>query len=326
MSARPTFVAALVTAFVLSAGLAGCFGKGGGGKEDVVDPAGTPTFSAETGAIRGILVNDEELPIAGGQVGLQERPDIPTLSDLSGAFVFSELAPGTYRIEALAIGYDRRVQTVEVQAGDVTDVQVRLVSATLLGVPYSVTLGPMPGKFFCAFGAGVSAAEAGLAGPCKPASFGGALEPAEDGYQGVAQGEENTFSFPNIVSGNASAPEDVFRSLVLEVQWIPTSGAAGQLQAAVEQYQPDGRDLTADDFLVYGSASGASPLRLVLHAGEAYPNGDAEVPEDVDSFQMGVFPTFADAPQVFTEQRFELWLTLFYNQAAADDFTVLADA
>lgn len=104
---RPSVTCLLAVAFVL----AGCTGDSDQGPP-------VPT----TGAIRGFVLTEALAGIPGANVTLAGNQTIVT--DLAGSFVFGNLTPGLYVLEAEAPTYLGRQTTVEVQAGNTTEARL----------------------------------------------------------------------------------------------------------------------------------------------------------------------------------------------------------
>jgi len=83
----------------------------------------------QAGAIRGsILDKDFQVPLAGVRVAVAESRAM-TLSAQGGAFVVSQIPPGTYTLSFSKDGYEREVvPNVQVTSGHMTDLQVEMSS------------------------------------------------------------------------------------------------------------------------------------------------------------------------------------------------------
>jgi hypothetical protein len=126
---------------LLAAILAGCTGSSAGPKEEEQFEE-APEFqevevTAETGAIRGIVVDEAIVPISGADVGLSPG-GLTTTSGESGAFVFDDLEPGTYFVRVTKLGYFSAQQSVEVVAGVEEPPVVKvLLQADISFAPYT---------------------------------------------------------------------------------------------------------------------------------------------------------------------------------------------
>lgn len=101
--------------------LAGCNGGGNpSGDDGLVDDEEFKDLqaTADTGIIRGIVVNEAIVPIAGATISLNLGPNVRnTTSADSGAFGFDGLAPGTYFLTVSKAGFLTIQQSTDVVAG-----------------------------------------------------------------------------------------------------------------------------------------------------------------------------------------------------------------
>lgn len=107
------------------AALAGCIG--GGETTGTGDgPAGPDVqFTEDTGAITGVVQNEELLPIEGAVVGTKEG-DLEATTDADGFYAISNVEPGEYSLFVQAIGYESTVANVEVVAGSAVEANFQL--------------------------------------------------------------------------------------------------------------------------------------------------------------------------------------------------------
>lgn len=307
----------LIALTMVTVGLAGCAGSDSQSPTDTDDPQ-EPTVTEDTGAIDGVVLSDDLLPLAGASVALQSDLSNARSTSDNGAFAFSGLEPGEYVVLASKLGYADGQQRAEVVAGEVTTVEFRLSPKVAEGVPSIVVLGPLPGRFFCAFAAGV-------AGPCKGVAW-GPDHPVEQAWADISGDEENIFQLPSAIDGNRTADSDVLMNVLVEIEWEPVSASANSMQATVEKIPGDGgRNIT--DTVVYGYGKGATPLRVLVEPGVQGTGANAEMPADLPGFTVGVFPTGGeDVPAAFyTSQNFDVWITLFYNAPMEPDYSALGD-
>jgi hypothetical protein len=116
--------------------LAGCVGSS---STDTQAPessttAPPPTADATTGAISGLVLDDEVRPISGATVVLVET-QAETQTDDQGRFTFNNLPPGTVRILASRLGYDGGGIKVQVIAGEVVEAKI-VLKPMVLNEPY----------------------------------------------------------------------------------------------------------------------------------------------------------------------------------------------
>lgn len=157
-----------VLAVLLALTFAGC-AAGHDAKPEAADdaPLAEPDVNQTVGAVFGVVVDDEDKPVAKAQVGVEGPLGLTGANTTSnGEFSFPDLAPGAYRLFAQKIGFDAFTTTVAVTAGEVTRVEVRLrptmvgpdfpVAAAMTGlrthggwfqVPYSEAAAALPDGF-----------------------------------------------------------------------------------------------------------------------------------------------------------------------------------
>lgn len=128
-----------VTLLLLLAAFAGCLGSSNSDAGDSASASVSPEapvaaeFSQTTGAIEGILTDDALLPVPNATVYLEESskggPVIANATTTtSGAFAFSFVEPGTYRLRIQATNYQESSTLVQVQSGAKTQVHLSLTS------------------------------------------------------------------------------------------------------------------------------------------------------------------------------------------------------
>lgn len=120
--------------------LAGC--SGGNAKADSDDFDDAPEFQEvvvtdDTGAIRGVVVDLAIVPVEGAAIRVTPG-NLETTTGESGAFVFSELDPGTYFLRVNKPGFFATQQSVEVVAGIKDPKVVRiLLEADITFAPFT---------------------------------------------------------------------------------------------------------------------------------------------------------------------------------------------
>lgn len=121
----------LVTLLMLGIGLAGCLGGGDDGGSQGTDPD-QPQFSEDTGAVSGLVTTDDFLPIQGALVAiLGADADLETTTSDSGAFVLSNVPPGTHTLAVQKLGFESAAQSVQVAAGEEVEVEIQLNSVAV---------------------------------------------------------------------------------------------------------------------------------------------------------------------------------------------------
>ncbi len=105
--------------------LAGC--TGGGDVQGTGDEPSGPQFTEDTGAIRGTITDAELLPLEEAQVAILGLDGAhSTTTDDSGAFVLSNVAPGTHTVAVQKLGFTSQAKKVDVVAAEETFVEIML--------------------------------------------------------------------------------------------------------------------------------------------------------------------------------------------------------
>jgi hypothetical protein len=84
--------------------------------------SGPPPLEEGKGAITGLLINDVYRPIPGALVLLQQL-GLTASTDAAGQFHIADLEPGAYLLKVQAEGHAAAPRTVEVKAGEYTEVE-----------------------------------------------------------------------------------------------------------------------------------------------------------------------------------------------------------
>lgn len=299
--------------------LAGC--ASGGDVAPVDDGPDGPTVTEDTGAIDGIVLSEDLLPIKGATVALKSNLSDTRTTGADGKFSFSNVPPGEDFVLVSKLGFADSQQRVEIVAGEVTTIEFRLPAQVAEGVPYRITFGPIPGRFFCGF-----SVEGALSGPCKIIAFSDSSNPVEQSWQDVSDGEENIFEFREAIKNNRSTESDTLSSLLVEVTWEPVAASANILQMTLEDV-PESEGARNLSEPLYSRAEGPAPLRLEIEPGVKDPSGEIAMPVGQEGFLVGVFPgATEDNPMtIYTSQNFEVWITLAYNGPLPSEFTALGD-
>lgn len=122
---------ALSVLFVASFLLAGCAGgdatsKAGPGVSAplTADPA---LVTADLGAIRGTVMDEEQAPVVGATIGIRGAGNASnTISSQDGKFSFSHLEPGQWEVIVGAAFFEGAVKRVSVAAGEITDANIAI--------------------------------------------------------------------------------------------------------------------------------------------------------------------------------------------------------
>lgn len=255
------------------------------------DPA---LVSAETGAIRGTVVDEEQAPIAGAAIGIRGAGNASnTVSAADGKFSFSHLVPGNWEVVVGAAFFEGTVRKVSVLAGEITDVTVGLTgivnqNTTELFMVQTQKRGFINAAYSFPWTSG--------------AILGGSIG------QGVFLNEASKFPLEY-------DPKLGLREVVLEAVWQPSAVATGtalQLTLCSEETVKDSQNncFNLPDSPQYANRTeGPSPLVL----------RDAGLPlGEIQSYVISVGD--GGGPGVTAQQSFDLFITICYGQRCAADY------
>ena len=113
---------ALVAVLLVS----GCTGAAPNSSTSTAAPSTVASHAPENGGIEGLVTDDEARPVGGAAVGIIGGNQ--TTTSAAGAFAFSDLPPGNYKLAARAIGFRDTAKAVDVAAGAVTKVTLAMAS------------------------------------------------------------------------------------------------------------------------------------------------------------------------------------------------------
>ncbi|MFW6157533.1 MAG: TonB-dependent receptor [Balneolaceae bacterium] len=86
--------------------------------------------SAETGTIRGVVVDEKDEVITGASIGI-ETENKGDATDEEGRFLIEDVQPGSYRLIVTAVGYTRQAFDVEVKAGATAELDIQMETSRL---------------------------------------------------------------------------------------------------------------------------------------------------------------------------------------------------
>ncbi len=283
MQVRARIVLALAALVVLS----GCAGADPTPAAAPSTTAPPPVATVETGSISGVVVSEEELPIADVDVVLGDMKNV-TQTDAAGAFVFNGLEPGPYTILVARLGYDSVARSIDAVAGEVVEVRIELKVLLLKPEPYFVMM-PFEGIVQCAFNPYYSVQ------PCGTVA-------AEDTDQFLITTE----------------PTMPLEELVLELVWTPsTPGTAETMELDFCDAHPDRQaDVLCiqNNFYEYNTSASPNIMRL------------GGVPIDTYSeWLVGAGSGFME-PTFSIQQRFTVYVTMCMLEECPADYTAIPAA
>lgn len=293
--------ALLTGGLLLAVILAGCVAEQAGDAADAASERGDVARD-DTGTIVGLVLDDSLAPIPGVQVAVMDDEDASAVTDESGSFNITGLAPGTYSVAVQKLGYDSAVKKVDVRAGEATDVQFTLTSVAVVSEPYHVLL-IGDGYFSC--GAYVAVLGFGI-------RWGNLHACVWDEHK------------PRFVF---EADKVALKGLAQEVTWEQNTALTSKTLAVFLQYKP-----VCDPFC--GAEEGWDPDEGD-QISESPVRAYYDLEDDVEDFEEDplrlaslTFPDGEDTDVVIVfQQRMTHYITLFYGEhGSLDTYTALPDA
>jgi hypothetical protein len=264
----------------------------------------------DTGAIRGIVVDERIRPVAGASVKLTGGLERTTTSDDQGRFVFSGLTPGTYFLTVTSPAHKEVQSSADVVAGLEEPPLVRVQLERLFQQdPYSVQV-TREGFFECSqAGAGLYASSNCVYDPYRWAL--GSPSPSQP-VDNVTQQEREWHS--DVSPG--------WQQLVFEMSWAPTSqGTSTSMGIVISTYKPE-REGTHH----FAELEGGSPIRGQIDVGEEHETASGVEPTEIPEEGMANMSYFVSVrpspdstcavlcapPGLAVNQQFTLYLTMFH--------------
>lgn len=323
-----TFGILLVSAF------AGCIASegtpgtpaGSGAAEIAQGPA---VFNETAGAVEGLVLNAETLPIEAAMVALVQGtvPIGQVLTDVAGRFVFNNVAPGAYTLATQKLGFESVAKRIEVSAGEVTTASM-VIEEIEVHSAYHKTF-QVTGYFECSY-------QAGNKGPCFFPVVG-----TNTSVVPVDPWANNKRQF------NYGVPAGAM-TVLNEMQWSQTTAATGDSMSVFLSYQ----ERTGSHW--YCDAANPSPIYMrwdrardgaTWDADADEPgiclDGDAQLPDEepqtipMDGTQIltsraNTGPSNLPGLQtagigIAFQQSFDMVITSFHWEFAPDGWTGLQD-
>lgn len=343
---RTTAVFAVVA--MVAAGLAGCLG--GGDTTGTGDDPSEPVVTEETGAIRGVVTDEEGLPVEGAAVAAQLEGQTvkETTTDESGEYVLGNLDPGTYRVFVQALGHDAAGRDANVVAGEETTLDFTL-GAVAVQEAHQTTYTQV-GHIQCSTRAYPGVPLAGFIDPGWYTGVAVCGVPGVFGLPPAPVGSPDKFIlFYNLDEANTE-------ELYLEMTWESTQSLGRGLSvimelndtANVEGIPPLGSDTGESPLFVHADRA---DMYATENATERAQENDTDVPEqhcleDMCEIQTRAFaeanttnldwptdppdvPVVGPPPDrlldvgVVFDQRFDQYLTSFHFQEKPEGYTAL---
>ncbi|HEX9816168.1 MAG TPA: carboxypeptidase-like regulatory domain-containing protein [Candidatus Thermoplasmatota archaeon] len=269
-------------------------------------PGPNVAFDPQAIAIRGLVIDDEFVPIEGVTI-TDAGCDRTAMTDSQGVFILGPLEEGEHPLTASKVGYQSVGIAVAVFDEPVEGIRFVLSAATS-NVPYHETTNHV--TF-------VNCASYNLVGgvPCT------ALPDYVIGGNTISPDESFSFRF--------KVPNDNLADLLIEVTWTPQ--AFGHDMSFWFQ-TPPGQPATAVRVKYFGMSGGA-PLRGWVIADIENPSGDDGAIFDAEPNKVEYDALTAwnannstiPYHSFYFNHRAETWMTYFYNRPGSREFTALPD-
>lgn len=287
-----------VVVLLLAAGLAGCTSPGSGTNDDL--PGLDVTDS--TGGIRGIVVDQSVVPVAGATVTLAGGQTAKSGED--GQFNFTGLAPGDYFLSVSKLGFLPVQQSTTVEAGVANPPIVKILLERLSTAQPYVDFYKLDGFYECGFA---------LPFITDSCDFGW-----RTGYDAA---NESSGSPPPVIPRSPTAfantqyidvPADTF-TIIQEAFWEDETITS--MMVSVDETPIDNACDCSDSYL---NVVMASPTYGRLDTVDD-KTGETEEPAGVKVAARGFLP-FGD-PQYALNFKFTVITTLFHNVPAPEGWT-----
>lgn len=306
VNASPYLVPAVLSLILL----AGCTGAGSKGASVSQAPLTAPDaeFDETTGAVSGFVLSSEFDPLVAADVGIPDLA-VATKTATNGGFSFSRLAPGTYVVQATALGYVPGQTAVTIEAGQSTEgVEVRL-EPIAVGRPRA-HVEQFTGLITCSVGTvGVLSEECGAGVGTPVGRYGTNVRNKIDWKVDVA-------SF------------DGLKEIYFELDWVPASAAASMLGFNVAHGFVCEPSCEAKKTFCDVSANYGPPVQDCHIVTEKITIADPakDLPYDITARAWAAPTEATEQPTLVFEQPFTMYRTDFYDMAKPADYTAIAPA
>lgn len=275
-------------------------------------------FDASRGAVRGDVLDREEVPIVGAQVLL--RPgDLVQLTALDGGFTFSLLQPGKYQVVVSRLGYEGASAAVDVVAGEAATPSIHLKEIAVSKPRMEVlTYSGFLECRWAAFGSGMC----GSTGVCTAT---GTCYSTNDVAKALWPNDKNDFFFQ--VTG------DDYNQIVIESRWLPSSVATNPKLVQLFSYKerPGNHEFGSSDPMT--SPSWWNYTHGKPGQNQRIPDGDFPKEPNknltlrawlaVSGSILAAPYTNEDPAGVTYQTKFDTVATIFYQQMAPKGYTGL---
>lgn len=282
--------------------LSGCLGEGSSGKDapaaartpSVVDAASAGPVAAPA-EIRGFVVDDAFVPLPGAAVTVMKPVELRAATDEDGRFGFTGLAEGTYVLRFEKTGFETLDRAVPVLPGQVAKLTLPMRALAVQSNETYHELYEFRGFLSCGLGTRVITYSF-----CATSTSFFEVDP------------NDKFLFEFNVSAGA-------KTVIVDMDWTPVGGvSARELLVVVDTLWVE-RD---NERVEMGREQGPPPFQQRNDKGQKFPvqQSDTNV-----TWRTRVFAPFSVAPTVIFQQPYELFVTVWFNGHAPENFTALPD-
>lgn len=292
--------------------LAGCVDSAQSKTSTTDQPSSTVSLEVqggvEAGSIRGVVLDDSQLPVAG--VAVQLGNDTTVKTDQGGAFEFKNVPVGTHVLSFLKIGFKSVQRKVDVTAGEVTELKITLETIPIDASYYETK--KQTGIVFC----GVATRQPGQNQSSARGNI--CVLAAQLGQEGLDRSQIRWFFKFFNSSGYWS-----------ETTWQPSTALTKGMDLFWTLLMDDG--LRTPSF--YGGGSPTSPMRARVPIKSVYDtlaNNPTQSCTKNDCMLLSYHyvrgetlgPSAPADAGVAYNQRYDTWVTVFYNGPLPEEFTI----
>ncbi len=260
--------------------------------------------TADTGAIRGVVVDSTITPIAEAQITINGGGEtFELVSDSEGRFAKGNLAPGAYFVKVAKYGFEEAQSSVEVVAGVETPDVLRIqLTAAFTEEPFTVPF-TFKGRVVCSYQAVI------ITAPCitdyTSIVCPGGCAPQLREVQGDAR------DWTQEIGQN-------WKSHIIEMTWKPSAqGTSDQLGFTVSH-----TERTSTHW--FASFGGQNPVIGRIDCCGGHPTNQ-NAPDGIPPEGIPNLMTFVNVRgggvQLAVEQDFEVFTHTFHNLAAPEDWS-----
>jgi carboxypeptidase family protein len=289
--------------------VAGCFG-GSDAPPRTTELAFAPDaeYDADHGAVKGLVTTVDAQPVVGADL-LLKPGDRQASTAMDGGYVFSMIPPGDYTLLISRLGYQPAQRPVKVIMGEATEVDFEL-KEIYVPQPRASAIGPFNGFMECRWAHLTS-------GPCGHVGFG------TNAVTNDLWTRDNVYMFFNV-----DAPD--WEEIIFEARWVPSSAATNTKMTLLFSYKDrPGSHLFADsqvpqDSPLWFNYTRAGPNRGAQGGQPTEPDQNLTL-QAWPAIGTSLSPTDFHPVSIAYEMRFEMMVTVFYNQRAPEGYTAWED-